>query len=302
MRAYVEHEDDLISSRLTWSLTVHGFLFAVYGLLLGKAADMFVELHKLPASPKLLEHVISGLFFFQLPIALIGAIVGRYSREAIVGAHNAIAHVCAIAHASGALRIPPDTSVRAAIAQGRQTVTPNSMLGIVVNAQLLVHNGKSEETVTVSAVDANTFTATFDRDHAAEASLTPVSPNTSVPDAITPGRQTVTPNSMFGIVVNAQLLVDNGQASEETVSVNAVYGNAFTAIFVRDHAPGASLTLVGPILLPRIIDGGAPPSHTGRTRSLYLGLPGIMMVVWIVLGIVSVGLGILSLVWRCWFS
>src|SRR5271169_5831898 len=73
MRSYVEHEDGLINSRLTWSLTIHGFLFASYGILLAKVADMFIALHKLtaPASPKLLEHGISGLFFFQLPFALI---------------------------------------------------------------------------------------------------------------------------------------------------------------------------------------------------------------------------------------
>ena len=31
IRTYIQHEDGLINSRLTWSLTIHGFLFAIFG-------------------------------------------------------------------------------------------------------------------------------------------------------------------------------------------------------------------------------------------------------------------------------
>ena len=46
IRSYVVHEDDLISSRLTWSLTVHGFLFAAFGILESKIVDLLNEINK----------------------------------------------------------------------------------------------------------------------------------------------------------------------------------------------------------------------------------------------------------------
>jgi len=108
LRQYVVHEDDLINSRLTWSLTIHGFLFAIYGLLLGKAADLFAQLAKstIPNEWVTLEHVITGLLIFQLPVAIFGIVVGLKSEEATVAAHNAIQHLLAISKGIPGLACP----------------------------------------------------------------------------------------------------------------------------------------------------------------------------------------------------
>jgi hypothetical protein len=99
-RDYLQHEDNLINSRLTWSLTVHGFLFACYGILLGKLADDFAALQA-SAHSQLQEHIIVALFCFQLPIALLGVFVGFSSWRAIKASHYAIRHLVAIAHHEG---------------------------------------------------------------------------------------------------------------------------------------------------------------------------------------------------------
>jgi uncharacterized membrane protein len=99
-RDYLQHEDNLINSRLTWSLTVHGFLFACYGILLGKLADDFAALQA-SAHSQLQEHIIVALFCFQLPIALLGVFVGFSSWRAIKASHYAIQHLVAIAHHEG---------------------------------------------------------------------------------------------------------------------------------------------------------------------------------------------------------
>jgi hypothetical protein len=51
------------------------------------------------------------------------------------------------------------------ISAGVQTVTPGSMVGVYLGALLLVGSGASQEVVTVSAVTATTFTATFSFGH-----------------------------------------------------------------------------------------------------------------------------------------
>jgi len=102
IRNYIQHEDGLINSRLTWSLTIHGFLFAIYGILLGKISDEFNQIDKCPTV--LLERVVPALFALQVPIALFGGLVGHQSRNAIVSAHNAIRHIVCIAESSSYLK------------------------------------------------------------------------------------------------------------------------------------------------------------------------------------------------------
>jgi hypothetical protein len=106
MRGYVEHEDELINSRLTWSLTVHGFLFAAFGFLAGKVVDLMLELykpHELAAAQQL-KLIVLALIGLLLGVAIIGAAVGYLSREAIAAAHNAIQHLLAVVHGQGALQ------------------------------------------------------------------------------------------------------------------------------------------------------------------------------------------------------
>jgi hypothetical protein len=112
LRAYVQHEDGLINSRLTWSLTVHGFLFAAFGLLAGKIADIVVNS---PDPPSLqLQNVVIILMVLLLVIALVGVVVGILSRMAIAASHYAVQHLYSIAHRAGALRIARLTDPAAA--------------------------------------------------------------------------------------------------------------------------------------------------------------------------------------------
>jgi hypothetical protein len=102
-RGYLEHEDNLINSRLTWSLTVHGFLFASYGILLGKIADEFSGLASTGTHPLLAEHIIAALFALQALVAILGVVIGFSSWRAIIASHNAIQHLVTIAHSHGRL-------------------------------------------------------------------------------------------------------------------------------------------------------------------------------------------------------
>jgi len=175
LRSYVEHEDGLINYRLTWSLTVHGFLFATFGLLAAKVVDLLVEIHKTPIDPVLVRFTFTGLSVFQFTIASFGAFVGYQSRRAIVAAHNAILHIFAIGNADGILSLESEQSrvVGVAIAPGLQTVTPSSLKQIAAKTRVLIHDPQEgrEEIARVSTVIGTSFDAVFQRPHRAGASL-----------------------------------------------------------------------------------------------------------------------------------
>jgi hypothetical protein len=107
MRDYLEHEDALINSRLTLSLTVHGFLFAAYGLILGKAIDFGAELSKNSVSTSSKPMSLIVLFLLLILVALTGAVVGLFSRNAIVAGFNAIQHINRLVHAREPLNFVP---------------------------------------------------------------------------------------------------------------------------------------------------------------------------------------------------
>lgn len=176
LREYVQHEDELINSRLTWSLTIHGFLFAIYGLLLAKGADLFVELAKQtdPHSRLLLEHVISGLLGFQIPVAVFGFIVGQRSKGAIIAAHNAIQHLLAIANGSAALnagKMP--WTIDIAVAAGRHAIAPNPRWPDWVKGSFLVDGGiaGTEELVKLAASAGGKLEFDFVKPHGKGASI-----------------------------------------------------------------------------------------------------------------------------------
>jgi hypothetical protein len=164
LRGYVQHEDGLINSRLTWSLTIHGFLFAIYGLLASKAVDVM-------SSAKPLVEAVYGLLIVQMIAAGIGTLVGYYSREAIVASHNALQHLFTIATAEGILQIPsPSTTSSAAIPVGAQAVNPASMVGITPGSRVMA----GHEIVQVTVADNISFTATFAEAHAAGSPIRPL--------------------------------------------------------------------------------------------------------------------------------
>jgi hypothetical protein len=166
LRAYIQHEDDLISSRLTWSLTVHGFLFATYGILLGKIGDEFGQIDKC-ATP-LLERLVGGLFLLQLPIALFGVIVGHQSRNAIAAAHNALMHLRTISLSSRNLStIQTESKMNEEIVAGLDQRVTKPAFEIQKDSRLLIrniHQGE-EEIVTVKSLDGGKFVADFALDH-----------------------------------------------------------------------------------------------------------------------------------------
>ncbi|HEY0760700.1 MAG TPA: hypothetical protein VGD59_15740 [Acidisarcina sp.] len=177
IRTYIQHEDDLINTRLTWSLTIHGFLLAIYGLLLQKIAELYVELHKVPPPPSLpLHHLISCLLFLALPIATLGVFVAHQSRRAIVASHNAIQHLYSIAQSGGVLNCAaPPVSTIPAVNAGPATVVPSALSGIAAGTRLFVDGGSEagREIVDVTAVAGAAFSATFSKAHS---SGTPVRP------------------------------------------------------------------------------------------------------------------------------
>jgi uncharacterized protein with PQ loop repeat len=103
MRDYVKHEDDLINSRLTWSLTIYAFLFTTYGILVGSIFDTVRDLHRQPGLPSHVEYVLSDLrvlLSLQIPVVFVGWIVSFFSGVGIVAAHKALEHLKVIADES----------------------------------------------------------------------------------------------------------------------------------------------------------------------------------------------------------
>ncbi len=174
LKSYAQHEDDLLNSRLNWSLTVHGFLFAIFGVLTGKITDLYVQLHNSSPSPTLLEPVISGLIFLQMPIAIFGALVAYMSRNAIVAAHNAVQHLYAISQFSGPLsHQPKETTIVKEVTVAARAFTPMSEEGIQDGAFLLVEPGSSadQEIVRVTKSAHGLFEASFTKPHQAGATV-----------------------------------------------------------------------------------------------------------------------------------
>jgi hypothetical protein len=155
---------------------------------------------------------------------------------------------------------PVATSIALAIAAGAQTVTPGVMTNIVVGSVLTIQDSSTPaatETVTVTAITAATFTATFANAHLPGVNVqgngsvvaTPASMlnvygpvNTTSETAVAaPGSTVITPASLANIEVFVPLLVDEGTPNQETVVVTGVGATTFTATFANTHAAGFSI-------------------------------------------------------------
>jgi hypothetical protein len=82
-RDYVEHEDNLINSRLMWNITIQGFLFATYGLSVQKLAEQQATGAGVPA----LRWLILILPLFGIGISLVsimGVIAARTAINSLV--------------------------------------------------------------------------------------------------------------------------------------------------------------------------------------------------------------------------
>jgi hypothetical protein len=137
---------------------------------------------------------------------------------------------------AGVVALNPGTSIPAAVAAGVQTVTPASMTFIEVGSALSIDGGANQETVTVTATTATTFTAAFTKAHVAGTGVSRLA-DTSISAAIAAGTQIVTPGSMANIAVGTSLNIDTG-SNQETVTVTATTATTFTATFTKGHGTG----------------------------------------------------------------
>jgi hypothetical protein len=177
IRAYIQHEDGLISSRLTWSLTVHGFLFAIYGLMAGKLIDILLS-DKLSSVPPL-HWAFSALLGVQAIVALFGFGVGFQSRIAIAAAGRALIHIRSIAHESLALGLETkdsSASLECDAVIGPCTVKVCPARGFVDGERVLIdeNHESREEYVRVDEGGFGEFKANFKHKHDAGATVRPL--------------------------------------------------------------------------------------------------------------------------------
>lgn len=92
LRKYVQHEDYLINFRLTWSLTIHGFLLAAYGFTFQKLDVVINGEHAM-------RLYAIALFIFQALLAFLGCLVALGSHLGVHAALRAIGLIDVIARA-----------------------------------------------------------------------------------------------------------------------------------------------------------------------------------------------------------
>jgi hypothetical protein len=93
-RSYVRHEDNLINNRLTWILTIHGFLYATYGFTLQKELEVIGALRS-PAAPFICYSLFQAQMFL-LCIAVVGLSISFFGWRSIRAAKRAAVSVDAV--------------------------------------------------------------------------------------------------------------------------------------------------------------------------------------------------------------
>lgn len=107
VRAYIEHEDQLVNYRMTWLLAINGLLFAAFGWVLSKQIDNMTKVAQCidTAPDKKAVHIY---FLFVVILCLVGVFVSYIGQQALDAAHDAtsaIKEICVKAYASGELEI-----------------------------------------------------------------------------------------------------------------------------------------------------------------------------------------------------
>ena len=97
-REYVKHEDDLINNRLSWNVTIQGFLFAAYTFSLQKIGDIRLGLLNKDIDPKRIGplkvlHTLSDLHFLLAALAFTGIVVSMAVYLSIRAARLAISEL-----------------------------------------------------------------------------------------------------------------------------------------------------------------------------------------------------------------
>lgn len=93
-RSYARHEDNLVNNRVTWMLTIHGFLYATYGLALQGKVALFEKL-KLEEMETFWGLAGLGITVAQLDgllvlIPLVGSCISFLAWNSIRAAKNAV--------------------------------------------------------------------------------------------------------------------------------------------------------------------------------------------------------------------
>lgn len=91
-RDYIIHEDVLINNRITWMLSIHGFLYASYGLVLAQLINSSQNLDKLCHNVVEYFGLIHGVLFLFI-ITGIGMGVSCFGLCSIMAAKEATAKV-----------------------------------------------------------------------------------------------------------------------------------------------------------------------------------------------------------------
>lgn len=86
-----------------------------------------------------------------------------------------------------------------------------------------------------------------------------------------PGSVTITPASMTGIIVGQRLNIAGGTGTAENVTVTAITGTTFTAVFANTHSGTYNITSVNGTLLGALVVNKAGDSTCVLT--LYDGSP-----------------------------
>jgi hypothetical protein len=139
-RSYIRHEDNLTNNRITWMLTIHGFLYASYGFTLQKKLEIldkvntFVIKEKITFAEYLTESdfwlAIWEIELFLILIAVIGAYISAYGSQSVQAAKHAISSTRFIFE----LRFPPfpirrKTKVITVVSQEEVDKTPQRQKG-----------------------------------------------------------------------------------------------------------------------------------------------------------------------------
>ncbi|MDF0522836.1 hypothetical protein P0R31_36995 [Bradyrhizobium yuanmingense] len=108
-RSYARHEDNLINNRLTWILTIHGFLYATYGFTIQKKLEIiekisagspaFVHFARCYSTSNHSDALLWSLLqveVFMLLICIVGSCISAFGFWSISAAKNSAIAVSAI--------------------------------------------------------------------------------------------------------------------------------------------------------------------------------------------------------------
>ncbi len=97
IRSYIVHEDDLVNSRLTWCLTINGFLFTALAVLGQRAVDLTTGNMVGPESASRWWTAFA-IFVALTTITALGAIVSSLASRAVAAANYSLESLDALIH------------------------------------------------------------------------------------------------------------------------------------------------------------------------------------------------------------